>query len=246
MHRFHQMLKNFNAIGCSIVVQPPRYSSGSVAIPESYNHFFVSPASTQIRKTSCTVPVPVYKHFKPADVGYCTLKLGGVFPRRTLIRPGTIRETCGQSATMRFKIASSPPTRPCWRLILPNFIAIDLSRCGGSFFDLEESENPEEDFRLPSLCQPARLARISKCPGSGDAAGCPAYISGRHFAGGCKMPPGNLNGAANSARSAAASTYTSQPPCSARTLQPKKILHQDPHHLNSPARRALKRITETR
>src|SRR4051812_7852028 len=72
--------------------------------------------------TSCTVPVPVYKHFKPASVWYCTLKLGGVLPLRTLIRPGTMRVTCGHSLMIRLRISSSPPTRPCWRLMRPNFI----------------------------------------------------------------------------------------------------------------------------
>src|SRR5688572_23541400 len=80
-----------------------------------------------MRNTSCTVPVPVYRHFSPESVGYCTLKLGGVLPRRTLIRPGTIRVTCGQCLMMWLRISSSPLTRPCWRLILPNFIRCDYS-----------------------------------------------------------------------------------------------------------------------
>src|SRR5439155_6548694 len=97
------------------------------AIPSNFSHAVAASASEQIRKTSCTVPVPVYRHFSPDSVGYCTLKLAGVLPRRTLIRPGTIRVTCGQFLMMRSRIASSPPTRPCWRLIRPNFIAPDCS-----------------------------------------------------------------------------------------------------------------------
>src|SRR5262249_11530822 len=99
-----------------------RFGHG-LAISFSTSHARAASASEQIKKTSCTVPVPVYRHFNPAAVGYCTLKLGGVLPRRTLIRPGTIRLTCGHSAMIRLSSSSSPPTRPCWRLIRPNFIA---------------------------------------------------------------------------------------------------------------------------
>src|SRR5690606_931692 len=91
-------------------------------IPLSANQSRAAAASEQIRNTSCTVPVPVYRHFRPESVGYCTLNPGGVLPRRTLIRPGTMRDTCGQSRTIRSRISSSPPTRPCCLLIRPSFI----------------------------------------------------------------------------------------------------------------------------
>jgi hypothetical protein len=61
--------------------------------PCSSNHWIALGPSVQIRKTSCAVPVPIYRHFKPAGVWYWNLKLFEPFPRLTLIRPGTIRET---------------------------------------------------------------------------------------------------------------------------------------------------------
>src|SRR5439155_21950272 len=56
--------------------------------------------------------------------GYCILKLGGVLPRRVLMRPGTIRLTWGQLATMWLSNSSRPRMRPCWRLMRPNFMQV--------------------------------------------------------------------------------------------------------------------------
>src|SRR5215218_754301 len=61
-------------------------------------------------------------HFTPAAVWYCTLKLAAVRPLRREIRPGTIRDTCGQLRTTKLSSLSNPPMRPCLRLIRPYFI----------------------------------------------------------------------------------------------------------------------------
>ena len=57
----------------SFILPPSSFS----AIPFSINHSPALAPSQQIKNTSCTVPVPLYKHFKPPGVGYCTRNRGG-------------------------------------------------------------------------------------------------------------------------------------------------------------------------